>query len=190
MKKIAKRELHAVEDRASRVHSDYCRSLHEVDKEAGTKCAAPRLRSGKCSYGAQGWDDSKHSKGGGERYLVSEFGAVQPLVFGHFGEINSRFQTLIDELAEVVANLHHREHGWRSAKAGICRAREGIMRRVSMAVLRETARHITRGLEIVGPQCVQKRVARRAAEADMDEFRAGIHNDRGFGNNFRSEQGL
>ena len=47
--------------------------------------------------------------------------------------------------------------------------------------------------EIVGPQCVQKRVARRArssaAEADMDEFRAGIHNDRGFGNNFRSEQG-
>ena len=46
---------------------------------------------------------------------------------------------------------------------------------------------------IVGPQCVQKRVARRArssaAEADMDEFRAGIHNDRGFSNNFRSEQG-
>ena len=49
------------------------------------------------------------------------------------------------------------------------------------------------GLEIARPQCVQKRVARRArssaAEADMDEFRAGIHNDRGFGNNFRSEQG-
>ena len=193
LKKIAKRELHAVEDRASRVHSDYCRSLHEVDKEAGTKCAAPRSRSGKCSYGAQGWDDSKHSKGGGERYLVSEFGTVQPLVFGHFGEINSRFQTLIDELAEVVAYVHHREHGWRSAKAGICRAREGIMRRVSMVVLRETARHITRGLEIVGPQCVQERAARRmkssAAEADMDEFRAGIHNDRGFGNDFRSERG-
>ena len=96
------------------------------------------------------------------------------------------------ELAEVVSNLHHREHGWRSAKAGICRAREGIMRRVSMAVLRETARHITRGLEIVGPQCVQKRVARRArssaAEADMDEFRAGIHHDRGFGNDFRCER--
>ena len=110
-----------------------------------------------------------------------------------FGEINSRFQTLIDELAEVVAYLHHREHGWRSAKAGICRAREGIMRRVSMVVLRETARHITRGLEIVGPRCVQERTARRArssaAEADMDEFRAGIHNDRGFGNDFRSERG-
>ena len=27
------------------------------------------------------------------------------------------------------------------------------------------------------------------AEADMDEFRAGIHNDRGFGNDFRSERG-
>ena len=27
------------------------------------------------------------------------------------------------------------------------------------------------------------------SEADMDEFRAGIHNDRGFGNNFRSERG-
>ena len=63
------------------------------------------------------------------------------------------------------------------------------MRRVSMVVLRETARHITRGLDIVGPQCVQKRAARRmqsSAEADMDEFRAGIHNDRGFGNDFRS----
>ena len=110
-----------------------------------------------------------------------------------YQKINSRFQTLIDELAEVVAYLHHREHGWRSAKAGICRAREGIMRRVSMVVLRETARHITRGLEIVGPQCVQERAARRmrssAAEADMDEFRAGIHNDRGFGNDFRNERG-
>ena len=47
-----------------------------------------------------------------------------------------------------------------------------------MVVLREMARHITRGLEIVGPQRVQKRAARRmlssAAEAGMDEFRAGI----------------
>ena len=57
-------------------------------------------------------------------------------------------------------------------------------------VLRETARHITRGLEIVGPQCMQERAVRRMrAEADMDEFRAGIHNDRGFGNDFRSERG-
>ena len=36
---------------------------------------------------------------------ISEFGTVQPLVFGHFGEINSRFQTLIDELVEVVTFL-------------------------------------------------------------------------------------
>ena len=46
---------------------------------------------------------------------------------------------------------------------------------------------------IFGPQCVQERTARRArssaAEADMDEFRAGIHNDRGFGNDFRNERG-
>ena len=67
------------------------------------------------------------------------------------------------------------------------------MRRISMVVLRETARKITRGLEIVGPQCVQERAVRRmrssAAEADMDEFRAGINNDRGFGNDFRSERG-
>ena len=88
---------------------------------------------------------------------------------------------------------HHRAHGWKNAKAGICRAKVGVIRRVSMVVLRETARHSTRGLEIVGPQCVQERAARRArssaAEADMDEFRAGIHNDRGFGNDFRNERG-
>ena len=28
-----------------------------------------------------------------------------------------------------------------------------------------------------------------AAEADMDEFRAGIHNDRGFGSDFRGSRG-
>ena len=64
-----------------------------------------------------------------------------------------------------------------------------MMRRFSMVALRETVRHITWGLETVGPQCVRKRAARRmrssAAEADMDEFRAGIHNDRGFGSDFR-----
>ena len=36
---------------------------------------------------------------------------------------------------------------------------------------------------------VRFRMQSSAAEADMDEFRAGIHNDRGFGNNFRSERG-
>ena len=96
---------------------------------------------------------------------------------------------LIDTLAEVVSFQHHRVHGWKNAKAGICRAKAGIMRRISMAVLRETARHVTRGLDVVGPQCVQARIARRAqssaAEADLDEFRAGIHNDRGFDDHFR-----
>ena len=62
-----------------------------------------------------------------------------------------------------------------------------------MVVLRETARHMTRGLEIVGPQCVRKRAVRHmrssAAEADMDEFRAGIHNDRSFGSDFPGGRG-
>ena len=52
------------------------------------------------------------------------------------------------------------------------------MRRISMAVLLETARHVTRGLEVVGPQCVQARTASRdqstAAEADHDEYRSAI----------------
>ena len=52
------------------------------------------------------------------------------------------------------------------------------MRRISMAVLRETARHVTRGLDVVGPQCVQARTASRdqftAAEADHDEGRHAI----------------
>ena len=32
-------------------------------------------------------------------------------------------------------------------------------------------------------------IMRSSAEADIDEFCAGIHNDRGFGNDFRSERG-
>ena len=175
-------------------HKEYCRSLHEVDKAAGTKCGAPRTGKGKCSYSVE-WPDDSHSSGGAERYayLEAEFGTVQPLVFGHFGEVNRRFLELIDKLAEVVSFQHHRVHGWKSASAGICRAKAGIMRRVSMAVLRETARHVTRGLDVVGPQCVQARIARRAqssaTEADLDEFRAGIHNDRGFGDHFQDSAG-
>ena len=116
-----------------------------------------------CSYlYSVEWPDDAHSSGGAERYLEAEFGTVQPLVFGHFGEVNRRFLELIDKLAEVVSFQHHRVHGWKSASAGICRAKAGIMRRVSMAVLRETARHVTRGLDVVGPQCVQacRRVSR------------------------------
>ena len=50
-------------------------------------------------------------------------------------------------------------------------AKVGVMRRISMAVLRETARHVMRGLDIAGPRGVQARIARRdqssAAEADQ-----------------------
>ena len=53
----------------------------------------------------------------------------------------------------------------------------------------------TKGLSVVDiiRLFLFSRTARRmqssAAEADMDEFRAGIHNDRGFGYNVRSERG-
>ena len=77
------------------MRKDNCRTLHEMDKAAGTKCGAPRTRKGKCN---------------------------------------------------------HRMQGWKNAKAGICRAKAVIMRRISKAVVRETARHITRGLDVVGPR--------------------------------------
>ena len=41
---------------------------------------------------------------------------------------------LIDRTAQTVAYLHHREHGWKNARAGIPRAKAGVMRRVSMAI--------------------------------------------------------
>ena len=169
---IAKKQRHAVKTRADTVHKEYLRKLHEVDKIAGTTCPGRRLRSGKCSYG----DDIKHTEGGGEKYLTGEFGTVQPLVFGHFGELNQRFEGLLDSTARCVANLHHREHGWKSAKAGYPRAKAGVMRRVSMAVLKATARHTLRGLEIITPQAMHTHTARRAKseaarEADFDEHR-------------------
>ena len=106
--------------------------------------------------------DIKHTEGGGEKYLAREFGTVQPLVFGHFGELNERFEGLLDSTARCVANLHHREHGWKSAKAGYPRAKAGVMRRVSMAVLKATARHTLHGLEIITPQAMHTHTARRA----------------------------
>ena len=50
------------------------------------------------------------------------------------------------------------------------------MRRISMAVLKATARHVLRGLEIIVPQAMHTHTARRsrsmaAREADCDEFR-------------------
>ena len=163
---------HAVEARAKTVHTAYLRKLHEVDKIAGTRCPARRLASGKCSYS----DDTEHTEGGGQKYFTEEFGEVQPLVFGHFGELNERFHKLLDKTAKCIAFLHHREHGWKNAKAGIPRAKAGVMRRVSMAVLKATARHTLRGLEIIAPQAMHTHTARRARsvaaqEADFDEHR-------------------
>ena len=70
-----------------------------------------------------------------------------------------------------------------SARAGIPRAKAGVMRRVSMAILKANARHVLRGLEIIVPQAMHTHVARRARseaarEADFDEHRADV---RGFG---------
>ena len=69
-----------------------------------------------------------------------------------------------------------------SAKGGYPRAkagdRSGVMRRVSMAVLKVTARHTLHGLEIITPQAMHTHThaARRAKseaarEADFDEHR-------------------
>jgi hypothetical protein len=175
-KNIRDKLSHAVQTRAGRVHTEYCRKLHEVDKIAGMRCAATRTGSGKCSYADR---DAVHAMGGGEKFLESEFGEVQPLVFGHFGEINVRFQQLLDATANTISVLHHREHGWKNAKAGFPRAKTGIMRSVSMAILKAHARHVRRGLEIIVPQAMHTHTARRARseaarQADFDEFRHDI----------------
>ena len=38
-------------------------------------------------------------------------------------EMNLRFEGLLDSSARCIANLHHREHGWKNAKAGVPRAK-------------------------------------------------------------------
>ena len=115
------------------------------------------------------------------KYLDLEFGEVQPLVFGHFGELDERFHKLIHSTAVTVAALYHREHGWKNARAGIPRAKAGVMRRVSMAVLKATARHTLHGLEMMAPRAMRQHAVRRAMslaarEADFDEHRADARN--------------
>ena len=44
---------------------------------------------------------------------IKKFGEVEPLVFGHFGELNARFHTLMEKTAGAAAALYHREHGWK-----------------------------------------------------------------------------
>jgi hypothetical protein len=89
--------------------------------------------------------------GGGVRHLLEKYTEVQPLVFGHYGEINKTFSTLIERLGRAIAARHHRPFGWKNANAGISRARAGVMRRISMAILRATAQHLLSGLDIMAP---------------------------------------
>ena len=58
-------------------------------------------------------------------------------------------------------------------EGGLARAKAGVMRRLSMTALRSTARHVLRGLAIVGPSCIHQRNAREAARrAHLDAFGA------------------
>ena len=54
---------------------------------------------------------------------------------------------------------------------GRSRAKVGVMRRLSMVAIRATARHVLRGLVLVGPSCIYQHNARRAAaeEAAQNE---------------------
>ena len=62
-----------------------------------------------------------------------------------------------------IAHQHHRKLGFKSKEGGLARAKAGVMRRLSMTALRSTARHVLRGLAIVGPSCIHQRNAREAA---------------------------
>lgn len=81
----------------------------------------------------------------------------------------------------AVAMLHHRERGWKNARARIPRAKAGVMRRVSMAVFESTARHTLHGLEMAVPHAMHRHATPRALsmaarEADFDEHRAVVRN--------------
>ena len=81
--------------------------------------------------------------------------------------------TLADDISKSVAYQHHRMHGFKSENAGLSRAKAGVMRRLSMVALRCTARHVLRGLAIVGPPCIHQNNAREAERrAHHDAFGA------------------
>ena len=76
----------------------------------------------------------------------------------------------------AVTKQHHRMLGFKSEAAGRSRAKAGVMRRLSMVALRSTARHVLRGLAVVGPPCIHQHNARETARrAHHDAF----GNDRG-----------
>ena len=87
---------------------------------------------------------------------------MQALVFGHFGEFNDGLLKLADDISKSVAKQHHRMLGFKSEDAGRSRAKAGVMRRLSMVALRSTARHVLRGLAVVGPPCIHQHNAREA----------------------------
>jgi hypothetical protein len=122
-------------------------------------------------------DGGKHGQGGGVRHLLEKYTEMQPLVFGHNGEINKTFSSLIERLGRAIAARHHRPFGWKNANSGISRARAGVMRRISMAILLATAQHLLSGLDIVGPHSIyaseELRRQTSASEAEHDEYRGG-----------------
>jgi hypothetical protein len=130
------------------VRTDYLKKLHDIDRASGTPCPHALLASGKCARSDNNLD---HGVGGGELHLINNFPLVCPLVFGHFGEFNDDgLLQLADDISKSVAYQHHRMLGFKkSEKAGLSRAKAGVMRRLSMVALRCTARHVLRGL----PSC-------------------------------------
>jgi hypothetical protein len=165
-----KTRSHAVHRRADTVHTEYLRKLHDVDRAAGTPCPHTLTQNGSC---ARSDNNLAHGVGGGERHLLNKYGHVRALVFGHFGEFNDGLLKLADDISKSVAKQHHRMLGFKSEAAGRSRAKAGVMRRLSMVALRSTARHVLRGLAIVGPPCIHQHNAREAARrAHHDAFGA------------------
>ena len=105
--------------------------------------------------------------GGGERHLIDKYGTVRALVFGHFGEFNDGLLKLIGDISKSVSSQHHRSLGFKSEAAGRARAKAGVMRRLSMVALRATARHVLRGLVVIGPSCIHRHNERQAAAAEQ-----------------------
>ena len=156
--------------RADTVHTEYLRKLHDVDRAAGTPCPHTLTQNGSC---ARSDNNLAHGVGGGERHLLNKYGHVRALVFGHFGEFNDGLLKLADDISKSVAKQHHRMLGFKSEAAGRSRAKAGVMRRLSMVALRSTARHVLRGLAIIGPPCIHQHNAREAARrAHHDAFGA------------------
>ena len=131
--------------------------------------AYTQLHSGKCARSDNNLD---HGVGGAELHLINNFPLVCPLVFGHFGEFNDGLLQLADDISKSAAYQHHRMLGFKSENAELSRAKAGVMRRLSMAVLRCIARHVLRGLAVVAPPCIHQHNAREAERRAHHAFSA------------------